>query len=138
MTVNLYSIEHAPRALPIWQSILDDLSNPPAARVARVLGVGTRTVYRWNRTGKAPRSACLALFWLTRWGRSEVHCAAVNDCTTAVGLARALDLEVRQLRTQLAHVLALSDSGAANDPVTQLGLAPPPKRLAGAHRETKA
>lgn len=138
MKFSPYTITAAPRTLPIWQSILDDLSNPPAARVARVLGVGTRTVYRWNRTGKAPRSACLALFWLTRWGRSEVHCAAVNDCAAAVGLARALDLEVRQLRTQLAHVLALSDSGAANDPVAQLGIAPPPKRLAGTHRESQS
>lgn len=138
MKFSPYTIAAAPRALPIWQSILDDLSNPPAARVARVLGVGTRTVYRWNRTGKAPRSACLALFWLTRWGRSEVHCAAVNDCATAVGLARALDLEVRQLRTQLAHVLALSDTGAANDPVGRPGIAPPLRRLADANRESQS
>lgn len=117
MKIALYSIDHAPRALPIWQSILDDLGNPPPARVARVLGVGARTVYRWNRTGKAPRSACLALFWLTRWGRSEVDCAAVNDATAAVGYANALYVEVQQLRTQLAHVLALSDSGAANSPL---------------------
>lgn len=119
MKFSPYTIAAAPRSLPIWQAILDDLSNPPPARVAKVLGVGTRTVYRWNRTGKAPRAACLALFWLTRWGRSEVHCAAVNDATAAFGLARALDAEVRQLRTQLAHVLALDASGAANSPFVE-------------------
>lgn len=53
MKFSPYSITSAPRTLPIWQSILDDLSNPPAARVVRVLGVGARTVYRWNRTVRA-------------------------------------------------------------------------------------
>lgn len=117
MKVNLYSIEHAPRALPIWETILEDLSRPPPARIARVLGVGLSTVYRWNQTGSAPRVAQLALYWLTRWGRSEIHAAAVNDATAAVGYANALDAEVRQLRRQLAHVMALADSGAANPPL---------------------
>lgn len=117
MKIALYSIDQAPRALPIWQSILEDLGNPHPARVGRVLGVGARTVYRWNQTGRAPRAACLALFWLTRWGRSEVDCAAVNDARLAVGYANALHAELVQARTQLAHVLALSDSGAANSPL---------------------
>lgn len=117
MKVNLYSIEHAPRALPIWETILEDLSRPPPARIARVLGVGLSTVYRWNQAGSAPRVAQLALYWLTRWGRSEIHAAAVNDATAAVGYANALAVEVQQLRRQLAHVLALADSGAANAPL---------------------
>ncbi|WP_041929621.1 hypothetical protein [Methylibium petroleiphilum] len=117
MKLNLYSIDHAPRALPIWETILEDLGRPPPHRVARVLGVGLSTVYRWNKARSAPRSACLALYWLTRWGRSAVHCAAVNDATAAVGYVNALRRENGELRAQLAHVLALSDSGAANAPL---------------------
>lgn len=30
-----YDVERAPKALPIWQAILEDLGNPPAARVAK-------------------------------------------------------------------------------------------------------
>ena len=117
MSRQLYALERAPKALPIWQTILDDLGNPHPARVARVLGVGTRTVYRWNRDGHAPRAACLALFWLTRWGRSEIDCAAVNDAAMAIGLASSLEREVARLTTELAHVLALDASGAANRPI---------------------
>lgn len=124
MKAQLFSIEHAPSNLPIWQLILDDLGQPPAVRVARVLGVGVRTVYRWNNAGSAPRMACMALFWLTRWGRSQVHTQATNDALMAVALAKGLErdvtslkLEAQQLRAQLAHVAALADTGAANRPI---------------------
>ncbi len=117
MEFSPYSLEHAPRSLPIWQSILEDLNNPHPARVAKVLGLGARTVYRYNRDGQAPRSVCLALFWLTRWGRSQVYSQAVNDCQLAVGYANAIERELHQTRAQLAHVLALSATGAANSPL---------------------
>lgn len=117
MKIQLFSIHQAPSTLPIWQLILEDLGNPHPRQVAKVLGVGTRTVYRWNRAGQAPRSAALALFWLTRWGRSSVHAQAVNDAMTAVGLVDSLQREIRVLRVQLDHVLALADTGAANRPL---------------------
>lgn len=117
MRFSPYSLGHAPAGLPVWQSILADLGDPPPAAVAKVLGLGVRTVYRYNKAGSAPRHVCLALFWLTRWGRSAIHCQAVNDCAAATGYASALELEVRTLRTQLAHVLALADTGAANEPI---------------------
>ncbi len=117
MNFHPYSLDHAPRALPVWQTILEDLGNPHPARIAKALGLGARTVYRYNRQGQAPRSVCLALFWLTRWGRSEIYCAAVNDCQLAVASANSLETQLHQTRAQLAHVLALSDSGAANSPL---------------------
>ena len=119
MTIRFYSIDAAPRTLPIWELILDDLGRPPAPRVARTLGVGASTVYRWNQAGSAPRMACLALFWLTRWGRSEIDCAAVNDCRLATSYAQSLESELRQAQQQLAHVLAISRPGSANDPLAQ-------------------
>ena len=81
------------------------------------------TVYRYNRTGNAPRSVCLALFWVTRWGRSQVHAQAVADCQIAVTYANALERETTRLQTELAHVLAIGEFGSANDPMqsTQTG-----------------
>lgn len=35
MKLRLRSIDKAPTALPIWQSIRDDLGNPPLHRIAR-------------------------------------------------------------------------------------------------------
>jgi hypothetical protein len=124
MKFNPSSVELAPRTLPIWPQLLDDLGNPPSTRIARVLGVGVRTVRRWNRAQRAPRVACLALFWLTRWGRSQVDAQVVNDCMVAVSYATGLETEVRALRTQLARILALGEFGAANDPA----LIPPAPR----------
>ncbi len=112
-----YSIGHAPRTLPVWHAILADLGDPHPAAVAKLLGLGARTVYRYNRDGQAPRAVCLALFWLTRWGRSEIHAQAVNDCQLAVAYANAMELEVRRLRTELARVLAVGDFGSANEPI---------------------
>ncbi len=117
MNFNPYSIDHAPVSLPIWQTILSDLGDPHPQRVARVLGLGIRTVYRYNREGQAPRSVCLALFWLTRWGRSQVYTQAVNDCQLAVAYANALERDNLRLKSELNRVLALGEFGAANDPI---------------------
>jgi len=117
MTIRLQSIEHAPAGLPIWHTILDDLGRPPVGRIARVLGLGVRTVYRYNQTGEAPRVVLLALFWLTSWGRSQVHTQAWNDATLAVSYVEALKRQVAQLEADVARLVALGHSGAANDPL---------------------
>ena len=130
MSLQLHSIEHAPSSLPIWHTIIDDLGNPPPARVARVLGIGLRTVYRYNQTGEAPKVALLALFWLTRWGRSAVHAQATNDAIRACGYVESLRAEVRRLEGNVRQLAALS-TGAANDPL-QLG--PRPGGLGGTPR----
>jgi len=72
-----------PRHLPAFGTILDDISNPSAAAIGRALGVSARTVQRWIVAESAPRVACLALFPLTRWGRSESDCAAHNAAKLA-------------------------------------------------------
>lgn len=98
--------------------ILGDLGDPPADRIAKVLGVGARTVYRWNRAGNAPRSACLALFWLTRWGRSQVHCQAQSDAVLAVQYSVALKAELARVQLRLDSVLAMlpPPPGAGGEP----------------------
>ena len=101
MEPNLFSIDKAPRALPVWESILEDLGHPPANRVARVLGVGRSTVYHWNAQGHGPRIACLALFWLMRWGRSLVDTQATNDAVLHVQLDRSLGEERDKLLRQV-------------------------------------
>lgn len=117
MTLRLRSIEHGPVALPIWETMLDDLGRPPAPRLARFLGVGVSTVYRYNQTGQVPRSVALAVFWMTRWGQSLVNVNAVNDCTQAVGYVECLRRDLEAARLQLEHVLALSNTGSANSPL---------------------
>jgi len=106
--LQLSSIDRLPRAIPVWDAIISDLGNPPPERIAKALHVGRSTAYRWQAAGGGPRIACLALFWLTRWGRSEVDSQAVNDATMAVQLAGALKAERDELR------MALADAERAN------------------------
>jgi predicted DNA-binding transcriptional regulator AlpA len=113
--LQLNSIEQAPSRLPSWQAIMEDLAYPSARKVARVLGMSERSVYRFNRDGDAPKVASLALFWLTRWGRAAVHAQATNDAIAACGYAQALRDDVARLEARIAHLLALGNSGAAND-----------------------
>lgn len=101
MEARLFSIEQSPRVVPPWESIIDDLGRPPPERIAQVLGVSRSTVYRWHRDGSGPRIACLALFWLTRWGRSAVHTQATNDAILAVQLARSLGEERAKLQREV-------------------------------------
>lgn len=117
MDLRLFTIESAPRYLPIWQLILDDLGRPPAARIAKALGLSVRTVHRYNAHDSAPRVVCLALFWFTRWGQSQVDAQAVNNALVAVELARSLTDQVAQLRIQVTHLEALGHFGAANEPL---------------------
>lgn len=133
MTIQLYSLDQAPRRLPLWELILADLGDPPPARVARVLGVGLSTVYRWKAAGGAPRAAQMALFWLTRWGRSMVDAQAVNDAQMAVGLVDSLQSELRALQAENARLLRLGDFGSANAPA----LADPGGMGASPHAELR-
>jgi len=97
------SIDQAPKAMPIWSAILEDLGNPAPHRIAKALGVARSTVYRWNLAGSGPRMACMALYWLTRWGRSEVDAQAANDATLYANLAEALARD----RDRLSHQVEL-------------------------------
>ena len=96
--------------------LLDDLGNPAPSALAKALGVTVRTVYRWLKSpDEVPRTVLLALFWITRWGQSEIHCDLVNSESLAQAQLRNQRDEISQLRTELARVLALGNTGAAND-----------------------
>lgn len=116
MTVQLYDVRQAPSFVPIWPDLLADLCHPPAERLARVLGLSVRTVRRYNRDGQAPRAVCLALFWLTSYGRSSVHAQAVNDARVAVGYVESLRRRVIELEQLVQHLQAIGHFGAANEP----------------------
>lgn len=116
MRLQLYSIEHAPASLPVWQALMADLGDPPPARVAKALGIGERTVYRYNSTGYAPKPVALAVFWLTRWGRSMVNAQATNDAIAACGFVASLRRRIEELEAQNAYLLSVGSFGSQNAP----------------------
>jgi hypothetical protein len=87
--------------MPPLAAMLEDVGNPTAAHLGAFLGVSPRTVARWLARGHAPRPASLALFWLTRWGRSQVDCTAVNDARLWHAVAQAQTTRAAQLAAAL-------------------------------------
>jgi hypothetical protein len=116
MKLQLHSIDHAPTNVPYWHSLMEDLCNPSAQRVAKVLGLSRRTVQRYNSSGYAPRCACLAVFWLSSWGRNAVHTQAHNDAVLMASYVAGLRSEIARLEAQTSHLLQIGDFGAANEP----------------------
>jgi len=117
MTMRFYDLHQLPSKLPIWQLILDDLGNPPPKRIAKALEISERTAYRYNQAGHAPKAVSLALFWLTRWGRSQINERAVWDAQEAVGFVDCLRREVQRLTDENTRLMALGHFGSANEPI---------------------
>lgn len=98
------------------RGLLDDLVASPA-QVARFLRVTERSVWRWLADGSAPFAALAALWHETARGREVTSCDVGNELVlTRTGKRIAQQGEARSV-VRLSRVLAISDSGAANDPL---------------------
>jgi hypothetical protein len=109
-----------PRTLPAFDILADDVGARRPADLAAALDVSTRTAQRWMATGQAPRPACLALFSVSRWGRSEAETRAYNDAARAWQYRAITERENAALRAEISRLCALGHWGCAND-VSQLG-----------------
>ena len=117
----LKTLKHlAPLTMPTLSMILADIGHPTPRAVATLLGVDHRTVRRWIAAGQAPRAVMLALFWLTRWGRSQVDCQATNECLHALATLAATRSVLLATKTQNAHLMRVGVFGSSNLP--QYGL----------------
>lgn len=108
-----------PRRIPALADMIRDLSATPD-QIATALDVNRSTVYLWLRTGKAPRAAMLALYWMTRWGLSEIDAELYNAAQVYRGLAQALERELWQVTQHIQKLGQLGEFGSANDPVSGL------------------
>ena len=110
-------LQYTPRHTPPLALMLQDCGDPSASALAKTFGVSTRTARRWIANDDAPRAVLLSLFWVTRWGRSEVDARAVNDARLHAGMARCHEATIRRLRADIDRLLALGHFGSANDPL---------------------
>lgn len=92
--------------MPALSVLLDDLGRPHPTSLARLLDVDTRTVRRWLKADSAPRPVLLALFWLTRWGQSEIDAELTDRAALLARLADASRRELLQARHRLAELEA--------------------------------
>jgi predicted DNA-binding transcriptional regulator AlpA len=101
--MKLFSIMQMPKKVPAWDTMLADLGHPKPELVARALGVSRSTAYRWQSGENPPRTAQLAVFWLTRWGRSAIAAQATNDALMALSLSKSLAEQLGAFRAQPAR-----------------------------------
>lgn len=109
-----------PKNVPPLSVLLADIGNPCAQALAGALGVSPRTVQRWIATDDAPLSCRLALFYLTRWGRSQVNAQAENDAQIFRTSHLIAQADAARRTRDVQRLLATGDFGTANDPLVDL------------------
>jgi hypothetical protein len=106
----------APKSLPTWAQLMEDLGRPTPAELSKHLGLSIRSIYGYNRSGEAPRSVLLALFWESSWGRSTAECDLFNEVRTLKSLSDSLGRENNNLRARVARLEEIGGYGSANAP----------------------
>lgn len=110
-----------PKRLPSIEEMLLQLGRPSPEIVAKALHVSPTTVRRWIKSGRTPRAAELAIYWLTHAGRADIEMDLHNEMLVQYGLARALGSEVERLNSLVEHLMDIGQFGAANEPSVRIG-----------------
>lgn len=108
-----------PRQFPSFATLADDVQCSRSA-LAKVLDVHPRTLARWIETEAAPRAAVLAVYWLTRWGMSQLDADAYNSATLSAALAASLERELIASQRQVSRLRRALDAAptiSANSPI---------------------
>ena len=108
---------HAPRDIygpELLRMFIDELGGPK--KVYKYLGVSERTVWHWHSAGRAPRAAVLALFWESRWGRSQIFTEQVNEIRLLYRQVCILQEQYQKAKDIITGLRAMH-AGSANEPL---------------------
>lgn len=108
---------HAPRDIygpELLRMFIDELGGPK--KVHKYLDVSERTVWHWLSTGRVPRAAVLALFWESRWGRSQIFTEQVNEIRLLYQHVCILQDQYQKAKDIVAGLRAIH-AGSANEPI---------------------
>ena len=121
------------------RGLLSELFCTPL-EASKYLKVTERSVWRWLSDGNAPHAVLSALWHETPRGREASTLDVGNALNIERELARAYKAESERHQATIARLMAITDTGAANDPleITRLAQAgPAPARPALALPERK-
>jgi hypothetical protein len=109
---------YAPKGLHGDQlrALLDDLNASPL-EVAKFLKVTERSVLRWLADGSAPFAVLAALWHETPRGRESAALDVGNELVITRAGKRIAQDAAAAVSAQVVRLLAISDTGAANDPL---------------------
>lgn len=112
--MSIYKIPGS-RDLPTLAAMLDDLGRPHPATIAQALDVDIKTVRRWQKAGTAPRTVLLSLYWITKWGLSQLDADLFNAAQAYRQWCESQEREIFRLSSSLATAetaLAVTRGGA--------------------------
>jgi hypothetical protein len=130
---------YSPKYFPgtMLRELLDDLHATPA-QVAKFLHVTERSVFRWLADGSAPYAVLACLWFESPRGREVVACDVGNLLTITRHGAQIAHGAADNAVRRLARVLAIADTGSANDPLIDGPWSPPPVGFQAATRASYA
>ncbi len=109
---------YAPKGL--WggdlRRLMSELHATPA-EIAKHYRVTERSVWRWLAEDSAPYALLAALWHETPRGRETAHLDVGNALVIERGLSAANGAALARETARLARLVAISDTGAANDPM---------------------
>jgi transcriptional regulator with XRE-family HTH domain len=113
-------LQKLPKQTPAFSELVADLGSHKREQIARALGVSRRTIDRWMKSG-APRTACLALWWLSREGHSFWDAEMQNRTALALQTNDALWRKVRSLESANRARASANDAQRELWPVSAQG-----------------
>jgi len=111
-----------PKGMPSLGDMLRNLGEPSTRELAKALGVSERTAREWKRKNTAPRTAMLALFWVTSWGQQWAEADAHNEAQAQRQLAEAFRRRNAELENVIAQLMKIGRFDSANDPNVNAGV----------------
>lgn len=108
---------HAPTTIygpELLRMLIDELGG--VKRVHKYLGVSERTVWHWLSVGRPPRAAVLALYWESKWGRSQIFTEQVNEIRLLYRQVCILQDQYQKAKDIVTGLRAMH-AGSANEPL---------------------
>ncbi len=123
---------HAPKdiyGIDCFRMFMDEIGGS-ATTVSRYLGVSESTVRGWLREATpVPRGVVLALFWESKWGRSQIFTDQVNEIRLLYRQVCILQEQYQKAKDIITGLRAMH-TGSANEPLFEelpdLGYQQPP------------
>ena len=87
--------------MPALPTLLNDLSRASDKQLSKHLGIQPSTLATYRRQGSAPTPVMHALFWESRWGRSEADTEAANWGAMYYRQAKILEAELQRMAANI-------------------------------------
>lgn len=108
---------HAPQNIygpNLLRILVDEIGGVKVAH--KYLGISERTMFKWLATDRAPRAAVLALFWESKYGRSQIFTDQVNEIRILYRKVNVLEEQYQRAKDIITGLRSMH-TGSSNEPL---------------------